>query len=42
MASGPRLRRPERTDDKVGTVPTDLLLLMIGRQAERALGERLS
>lgn len=33
---------PERTDDKVGTVPTDLLLLMIGRQAEQALRERLS
>ena len=33
---------PERTDDKVGTVPTDLLLLMIGRQAEQALREGLS
>lgn len=33
---------PEDTDDNVGTVPTDLLLMTIGRQAERALGARLS
>lgn len=32
---------PDRSVDGIGTVPTDLLLLLIGRQAERALRERL-
>lgn len=31
---------PEKTDSGVGTLPLDLLLLLVGRQSEKALAER--